>query len=540
MAKSVQQEDAQTGNELFLKSIFSGLRRISGTLISPWDQEVGGGRPPQLPPSHPRSLYWWMTRFWLFLNMSGRGAGKTRSGSEFIYWRRRNGYGRRIALIGQTASDVRDVIVEGESGLLEKAPNNDRPTYEPSKRRLTWKDGSTATCYSGDEPGQLRGPQHDTAWLDEFAKFQKAKETLDNLEMGLRLSDFPCAYLSTTPIPSPEMRELVNEARRWEKHLRAVIGAPDISKGTQLALEVGAWVRRGGDRRLLLLPGDEGPEIPRVILVNEHMEANAANLPDETRRQLKRRFDGTRTGRQELAGELLEDVEGALWTQKMIDQSRGRRFTSIESGRRVTTWMVFDRDSGLWRPVPELTWVVVAVDPATTSGENSDDTGIIAAGLGADEHAYVLEDATCHLSPEGWAQRTIHTYERWMADLVVGEKNNGGDLVESVLRMQQQNVSYASVWASKGKTARAQPVASLYEQGKCHHLGLFSKLEDEMISWVQKPGVASPNRIDSLVWSISKLMVVPGGQWAVRTAREEDDAEEDLPPWVVAARRDRD
>jgi len=528
-------EPRYNARDLFRRSVIDGLRALTGSLTSPWDEDGDqGGRPAQLPPGHPRSLYAFMPKFWLWLNMSGRGAGKTRSGAEFINWRRRHGYGKRIALVGQTASDVRDVMILGESGILEKSPRNDVPKYEPSKRRLTWRDGSIATAYSGDEPGQLRGPQHDTAWLDEFAKYKKAPETLANVEMGLRLSDYPCLYISTTPIPSPEMRELVSEAKRWERHLREVIGSR--SSGADLAMEAARWISEGGDCDLLLQPGTDGPEVPRVILVNEHMEANAKNLPEETRKQLKRRFGGTRTGRQELGGELLEDVEGALWTQSMIDLNRGRRFRVYERGEERTVWMVFDWSRQAWRRVPELVWVVVSVDPATTSGPGSDDTGIVVAALGEDEHGYVLEDATCHLSPEGWASRAIDRYDAWLADLVTAETNNGGDLVEAVLRTQDRNVSYAHVHASRGKTARAQPVASLYEQGKIHHLGMFNELEDEMTTWVQKPGVASPNRIDALVWAVSKLMVVPGGSWAVTTSREDDEGRQPEPPWVVAAR----
>lgn len=464
----------------------------------------------------------------------------TRSSVEFLYWRRRHGYGRRIALVGQTAADVRDVLIEGESGLIAKAPRSDRPHYEPSKRRLTWPDGSVATAYSGDEPGQLRGPQHDTACIDEYAKFKKPAETLSNIKLGLRLSDYPCGYITTTPVPSPEMRALVMEARRWEKHLRAVTGsaAPGAERSPDLALEVGRWVAAGGDRARLLFRGEDGPELPPIVLVNEPMQANAANLAEEFRRQLKREFGGTRTGRQELDGLLLEDVEGALWTQRVIDANRGRRFTVVEGGEERRGWFVYDHGAGLWRPVPDLVWVVVAVDPAVTSGAGADETGIVVAALGADDHGYVLEDATLKASPEGWAARTVDRYDAWCADLVVGEVNNGGDLVESVLRVQDANVSYVKVHASRGKQVRAQPAASLYEQGKVHHLGLFAALEDEMASWV--PGKPSPNRMDAVVWALSKLMVEAGGSWSVKTAREDEEGDGELrrdePPWVAAAR----
>lgn len=536
----------QSATSLFHQTVLTGLRAITGSLRSPWDEDgEQGGRPAQLPPGHPRSLYWWLPRFWFWVNVSGRGAGKTRSAAELVFWRRRHGYGREIALVGQTAADVRDVIIEGPSGILARSPKDDVPDYQPSKRRLTWKNGDRATAYSGDEPGQLRGPNIDTAILDEFAKYKKAAETLSNVKLCLRASDYPCGYITTTPVPSPEMRALVRDMRLWEEHLRATIGAdpdpkklPGAEKGPHLALAVGEWVRRGGDRTKLLLPGKTGPELPPVVLVNEPMSANEKNLAPEFKRQLEREYEGTRLGRQELLGELLEDVEGALWTQSTLDASRGKRFKVYEGGEARTVWMVFDAAKELWRPVPDLVWVVVAVDPATTSGEGSDDTGIVVGALGTDDHAYVFEDATCHETPEGWASKTVGLYDKWRADLVVGEVNNGGDLVEAVLRTQDQHVSYGKVHASRGKQVRAQPVASLFEQGKVHLLGTFNKLEDEMTSWVPGHG-RSPNRVDALVWLISKLMVEAGGSWAVRTARDDEYERPPEPAWVVAARGER-
>ena len=474
--------------------------------------------------------------------MSARGVGKTRSAVEFLFWRRRQGYGKRVALVGQTAADVRDVLIEGESGILEKAPRNDVPKYEPSKRRLTWRDGSVATAYSGDEPGQLRGPQHDTVLMDEFAKYKKANETLSNVKLGLRLSDYPCGYITTTPVPSPEMRALVNEARRWEQHLRGVVGsaAPGAERGPYLAQDVGAWVRAGGDPDTLLLPGKEGREIPSIVLVNEPTSANKSNLASEFMRQLHREYEGTRLGGQELLGQLLEDVEGALWNQRMIDLSRGRRFRVFEDGEERALWMIYDHERLLWRPVPELTWVVVAIDPSTTYSDRSDEAGIVVAALGEDEHGYVLEDCSLKGTPEQWIGAALDAYDRWGANLIVAETNNGGDLVESLLRTQDRHASYAKVHASRGKQTRAEPVAALYEQRRVHHLGLFPKMEDEMTTWAPKLGLPSPNRMDATVWAVFKLMIEAGGSWAVRTARsDEEEVEDSEPPWVTAARSGR-
>lgn len=460
---------AKTARELFLEEIRDGLRELA--TAPRWEDEA---RPAQLPPGHPRSLHPSRKDWWIWLNLSGRGTGKTRSGAEFLKLRRAQGYGRRIALIGQTAADVRDVMIEGESGILACSPRWDRPRYEPSKRRLTWPDGCIATAYSGDMPSQTRGPQHDTVWMDEFAKFMKAEEILSNVEMGLRLSANPQMYISTTPVPSKVLREMVED--------------------------------------------------PDVVVVNESTFANSANLPAKQLDRLRRRYEGTRLGRQELHGELLTDVDGALWTQRMIERDRARRFRVFSGpddqvGR--ATWMVYDTKKELWRPVPELVYVVVGVDPAVTSSSTSDDTGIVVVGVGTDDHGYVLEDHTCHLSPDGWAAQVVACFDRWNADVVTAEVNNGGDLVEAVLRSHAPSISYETVHASRGKQIRAQPVASLSEQGRLHLCGAFPTLEDQMSSWI--PGDDSPDNLDAMVWAVTKGMLATRGTWAVTTSRGEED-----------------
>ena len=416
--------------------------------------------------------------WWVWLNMSGRGAGKTRSGAEWIRSRRAGG-ARSIALVAETAADARDVMIDGESGIMRCCPPWDRPVYEPSKRRVTWIP--TADCpwetvaiaFSGDKPDMLRGYQFDTVWLDEFAKYKRAAEVFPILDPAVRLGDDPRIYVSTTPVPSKAMRELVGD--------------------------------------------------PDTHVVGESTFANRANLPAKMIARLERRYEGTRIGRQELYGELLEDVEGALWTHALIDRHRGRLMKAPGAPPRPPIspagycWMVFDFAKGIFRPVPDFVRVVVAVDPAVTAGPGSDDTGIVVAALGTDEHIYVLADKTCHLPPAGWGAQAVTSYHDFQADRIIGEVNNGGDLVEANIRVQDANVAYQPVRAARGKITRAEPVSTLYEAGLVHHLGSpiataegygvrgFPELEDEQCTWV--PGQPSPDRMDALVWGVTPLGV---------------------------------
>lgn len=281
----------------------------------------------------------------------------------------------------------------------------------------------------------------------------------------------PRIYVSTTPVPSKAMRELVAD--------------------------------------------------PDTRVVGESTFANRANLPAKTIARLERRYEGTRIGRQELYGELLEDVEGALWTHALIDRHRGRLMKSPGSPPRPPispagwTWMVFDFEKDLFRPVPDFVRVVVAVDPAVSSGPDSDDTGIVVVALGSDGHVYILADETCHLPPAGWAAQAITCYHDFYADRIVGEVNNGGDLVELNIGVQDATVAFQAVRASRRKTVRAEPVSTLYERGMVHHLGRpvpglegysvrgFPLLEDQMCFWVQ--GQSSPDRLDAMVWGVSSV-----------------------------------
>ena len=379
-------------------------------------------RPSQLPPEGP-----W--RIWLLL--AGRGFGKTRSGAEFVREEVTRGGAKRVALVAPTAADARDVMVEGESGLLAISPAKARPLYEPSKRRLTWPNGAIATLFSADEPERLRGPQFDLAWCDELAAWRYPM-AWDMLMMGLRLGANPRVVATTTPKPVPL--------------IRALLATPDCV------------VTRGSTKD------------------------NADNLAPAFLKAILAQYEGTRLGRQELEAELLEDVPGALWTRESIERARVAA-------------------------APALRRVVVAIDPAASSGDGADETGIVVAGLGEDGRGYVLDDRSGRLRPHEWAARAIASFHAHRADRIVAEVNNGGEMVEATIRMLDASVPYKPVHASRGKMLRAEPVAALYEQGRVHHLGSFPALEDQMCVYAGATGSASPDRLDALDWALTELMV---------------------------------
>ncbi len=389
-------------------------------------------RPEQVAPSG--AWFVWLLR-------SGRGFGKTRTGAEWVIERAHSGF-RRIALVGQSKADVRDTMVElGDSAILRVSPPWFMPKYEPSKRRLTWPNGAVAMVYSGDEPGQLRGPQHDSAWVDELAKFRYPEETWANLMFGLRIGARPQVVVTTTPRPIPLI-----------KRLMAASTTVDVQRSSY---------------------------------------DNLANLAPTFVREVLDKYAGTRLGRQEIEGAILDDAPGALW-------KRGE----IEAARVVKA--------------PELERVVVAVDPNATAG--GDEAGVIVAGrrMAADKRMqlYVLEDATVRGSPLTWASAAVTAYYKFRADRIVAETNNGGEMVEATIRQVDAGVAYKGVHASRGKATRAEPVAAFYEQGRGHHVGMFAQLEDELCQWVPGEGQASPNRLDALVWAATELMLEGGPQGA--------------------------
>jgi predicted phage terminase large subunit-like protein len=367
----------------------------------------------------------WAT--WLIL--AGRGFGKTRVGSETVRrWVQDFPF---VNLIGATADDARDIMIEGESGILAICPRQERPVYLSSKRCLEWPNGARSLIFTADEPERLRGKQHMKLWCDELGSWRRPEAFVQAM-LGLRLGALPQAVVTTTPKPVRLIRELM--------------------------ADIGTVTTRGStyDNRGHLAPGF----FARII----------------------NRYEGTRLGRQELNAELLDDVEGALWSGELIEAARVRK-------------------------APDMARIVVAIDPATTSGEDSDETGIVVAGRGVDGHAYVLRDLSCRLSSNGWGNRAINAYREFRADRIVAEVNNGGDLVEDVIRVIDRNISYRAVHASRGKVVRAEPISALYEQKRVHHVGLFAELETQMCSFVPDNFDGSPDRVDALVWALTELMV---------------------------------
>jgi len=365
-------------------------------------------------------------RVWLIL--AGRGFGKTRTGNETVRAKIERGEWKRVALVAPTAADARDVMVEGDSGMLNVCPPSFRPLYEPSKRRLTWPNGAIATLYSADEPERLRGPQHDGAWCDELAAWRRP-EAWDMLMFGLRIGDDPRCIVTTTPKPTKIIKEL--------------------KAAETTAITVGSTYE------------------------------NRENLAPAFFEQIVRQYEGTRLGRQELQAEILDDNPGALWTRAMIEESRIAE-----------------------APV-DFARVVVGVDPAVTSDEGSAETGIVVSALGTNGEYYVLDDRSLRASPRTWASAAITAYYSFQADRIIGEVNNGGDMIEALLRNVDENVSYKKVTATRGKQLRAEPIAGLYERGVVHHVGAFPALEDQCCEWV--PGEVSPDRLDALVWALTEL-----------------------------------
>ena len=383
-------------------------------------------RPNQLPPNTPWTV-------WLCL--AGRGWGKTRVGAEWVQHRVDSGKARRIALSGRTSAEVRDIIVDGESGILNTAPPWSKPEYQTTKRRLVWPNGAIALLYSADEPDQARGGQHDTVWGDELAAW-RFPEAWAQLMFGLRLSSDPRALVTTTPRPTPIIRELI--AR------------------------------------------------PTTYITRGSTHENARNLAPTFLDEIVAAYKGTRMERQEIYGEILDDVPGALWTYDNIAHNRV-----------------------LPNAVPDIKYMALAVDPSVTAGDAADSTGIVIGGLGVDHQAYIFGDYTFNGTPDEWASRAVKVYHNHKCDRLVAEVNNGGDLVERIIRAKDPNINYKKVSASRGKVVRAAPVSALYEQNKIHHVGSFPDLEEQMcaMSIDGYMGLGSPDRVDALVWLLTELML---------------------------------
>lgn len=397
-------------------------------------------RPEQLIPRHCQCHNYNHWRTWLII--AGRGFGKTRTGAETIRRWAEDAEAEYITLAAAKALDIRDVMIEGESGILKVSPNSFMPKYEPSKRRVTWPNGVKALLLSADEPDTFRGPQHAKAWADELAKWPYP-EAWDQMMLGLRLGKNPQVVVTTTPRPT--------------KLIKGLIAAPSTH------------TTRG------------------------RTYDNIANLAQSFIDEVIKQYEGTRLGRQELNAEILDDNPGALWKRDQIDKLRVRN-------------------------APMLRRIGVGVDPAVTSKETSDETGIVSAGIGEcrckgvpEMHGFVLDDASGIYSPAEWAFKTVKIYRDRMANRIVAETNKGGDLVVSNIKTADRNAKVITVRASRGKIIRAEPIAALYEQGRIHHVttfqGQFDKLEDQLCDWNPLMSSDSPDRLDALVWVLSDLML---------------------------------
>lgn len=378
-------------------------------------------RPEQLPSEDNT----WNT--WLYL--AGRGAGKTRTAAEWLAWQATSNPKTRWAIVAPTYSDARDTCAEGESGIVNiLRAYGTLKDYNRSIGEIFLTNGTRIKLFSGEEPERLRGPQHHGGWFDELAAF-KYPEAWHQYQFGLRLGDNPQTIVTTTPKPIKLIKELVAQ---------------------------------------------DGIKVVRGSTFD-----NAKNLAATALTQYKLRYENTRLGRQELYGEILDNVEGALWTREIIEKAR------------VTD-------------IPALVRIVVAIDPAVTSSATSDETGIVAAGISSNGDYYILDDKSLRATPDAWARQAVELYHKHKADRIVAETNNGGDMVIMLLRQIDNSIAVQKVTATRGKQLRAEPISALYEQGRVHHVGYFSELETQMCEWTPLSN-ESPDRLDALVWALTEL-----------------------------------
>lgn len=372
--------------------------------------------------------------FWLVL--AGRGFGKTRTGAETVKEWAQNP-NERILMIAPVAADVREVMIEGPSGLMSCYPEGMRPSYNPSRHLVTFPSGAIGITRSADEPERLRGPQFTKFWADELCAWRFMEEAWNQIMFGFRLKTTNLrGIITTTPKPLKLLKQIKSDAST-------------------------------------------------VVTVGSSYD-NRSNLSDTYYSKVIAPYVGTRIGRQEIDAEILDDNPGALWTRTLIDAYK-IKFTEIR-------WDLVVR-------------IVVAIDPAVSSGEASAETGIVVCGLTLSGHVIVIDDVSCKESPIGWARAAIAAFKKYNADLIVGEVNNGGDLVAANIAAVDPNLPFRAVRASRGKKTRAEPVSNLYEQGRVHHVGSFPILEDQMCDYIPDSGMPSPDRMDALVWGVFELLL---------------------------------
>jgi len=430
---------------------------------------------------HARENQKWPPGDWgTFLFLAGRGSGKTRAGAEAI----REGvikYGySAVGLIAPTAADARDTMIDGKGGssLLEVSPKSENLVYYPTKRKLVWGNGAVGNAYSAEEPERLRGPQSDLLWMDELASWRYLQETIDMATFGHRLGKLPRRIITTTPKPNPILVEMVRAAVPYDQYVQS--------------------------------PGD----FPNAIVITRGSTMdNAANLAPQFLEELRRKYEGTRLGRQEIYAEILDDNPNALFRQDYIDLNRVdwesgllRRGHEVEFRYRMSQGA--DRPQKFRTVMAE---VIVAVDPAMSSDKSSNETGIVVVGVDRNRHLYLLEDASGLMTPNEWGKRVVRLVDKYDADGVVAEVNQGGDLVENVIRAAEKDldhsrIMYKKVRASKGKYVRAEPVGALSEQGRIHHVDDFPKLEEQLVLF-QPSSSGSPDRLDAYVWAAHHLVI---------------------------------
>ena len=404
------------------------LQTAERQTINLYTEWLNTARPKQLQP---------LEEHYIWLILAGRGWGKTRTGAQDIALYALRNPNSLCAVVAPTHGDLRRVCFGGNSGLLSIIPeecylkSSDAKGYSSSVAEIRLDNGSKIMGYAAIEPDRLRGSQFHRAWADELAAWRYGQECFDQLMFGLRLGDNPQCVVTTTPKPSKIIKDLV--ARE------------------------------------------------DVVVTTGNTFENEDNLADTALAMLKERYEGTSLGRQELYAEIIEDFEGALWSNKMIEETRLPEDTDIE-----------------------LQKIVVAVDPAVTSHADSDETGIVIVGKDFADRYYVIDDISGIYSPDQWARKAIQAVYEYEANHLVAEVNQGGDLVERLIKSIDPTCPYRAVRATRGKMLRAEPISALYEQKKVHHIGYLAELEQQMVSYTGETN-ASPDRLDALVWGLTEL-----------------------------------